>query len=61
MPALLAREAYARLAERSDLAVPQPVPQMPARALPTTPAAPEMTGRSISMIRTKLLVELGED
>ncbi|MGW1796942.1 HK97 family phage prohead protease [Streptomyces sp. NPDC001984] len=61
MPALLAREAYARLAERSDLAVPQPAPQMPARALPTAPAAPVKTGRSISMIRTKLLAEQGED
>lgn len=61
MPLLLAREAYARLGERTDLAVVQPQPQMPARALPTPPAAPEQTGRSISMIRTKLLVEQGED
>jgi HK97 family phage prohead protease len=59
LPALVAREAYSRLAQRSDLTtVPVPAPQMlaPARA-----AAPAATGRSISMLRTRLLVEQGED
>lgn len=59
LPPLLAREAYSRLAQRSDLTVaPAPVPQMPA---PARAMAPASSGRSISMIRTQLLVELGED
>ncbi|NUS74864.1 MAG: hypothetical protein HOV70_01520 [Streptomyces sp.] len=56
LPALVAREAYARLAQRSDLTTSVPAPQTPTRA--TAPAA---TGRSISMLRTQLLVEQGED
>jgi HK97 family phage prohead protease len=59
LPALVAREAYSRLAQRSDLtAAPVPAPQMPA---PTRAAAPAAQGRSISMLRTKLLVEADED
>ncbi|MGQ4358871.1 HK97 family phage prohead protease [Streptomyces sp. SAS_272] len=59
LPALVAREAYSRLAQRSDLASPPvPAPQMPA---PTRAAAPAVTGRSVSMLRTQLLVERGED
>ncbi|MDX3582998.1 HK97 family phage prohead protease [Streptomyces europaeiscabiei] len=59
LPALVAREAYARLGQRSDLTVaPVPAPQMPAPARASAPAA---TGRSISMLRTRLLVEQGED
>ncbi|MGW0537816.1 HK97 family phage prohead protease [Streptomyces sp. NPDC003032] len=59
LPALLAREAYSRLAQRSDLAAPHNLaPQMPAPARAVAPAAP---GRSISMLRTKLLVEADED
>lgn len=59
LPPLVAREAYARLAQRSDMTtVPVPAPQMPAPARATAPAA---TGRSISMLRNRLLVEQGED
>jgi HK97 family phage prohead protease len=59
LPALVAREAYTRLAQRSDMTVtPAPVPQMPAPARATAPAA---EGRSISMLRTQLLVEADED
>jgi hypothetical protein len=59
LPPLAAREAYARLALRSDLTgVPAFVPQMPAPARATVPAA---TGRSISMLRTRLLVQADED
>jgi hypothetical protein len=59
LPALVAREAYSRLAQRSDLTtVPVPVPQMPA---PKREAAPAASGRSISMLRTQLLVEADED
>lgn len=59
LPPLVAREAYARLAQRSDLsAAPVPAPQMPA---PTRAPVPAATGRSISMLRTRLLVEQGED
>ncbi|MDX2521370.1 HK97 family phage prohead protease [Streptomyces stelliscabiei] len=59
LPTHMAREAYARLAQRSDLtAAPVPAPQMPA---PARAAAPTATGRSISMLRTQLLVEQGED
>lgn len=61
MPPLLAREAFARLAERSDLAGAAPGPQMPACTLTPTPTAPVKSGRSISMLRTMLLVEQGED
>jgi hypothetical protein len=59
LPALVAREAYSRLAQRSDLTTdPVPVPQMPAPARAVPPAA---SGRSISMLRTQLLVERDED
>lgn len=59
LPALVAREAYTRLGQRSDLtAAPVPAPQTPA---PTRATAPAATGRSISMLRTRLLVEQGED
>jgi len=59
LPALVAREAYSRLAQRSDLTTaPASVPQMPA---PARAAAPAASGRSISMLRTQLLVEADED
>ena len=59
LPPLVAREALTRLGQRSDLTVPPaPVPQMPAPARATAPAA---QGRSISMLRTQLLVEADED
>ncbi|MEU9220145.1 HK97 family phage prohead protease [Streptomyces sp. NPDC048376] len=59
LPALVAREAYSRLAQRSDLtAPPAPVPQTPA---PARAAAPSGTGRSISMLRTQLLVDRDEN
>jgi phage head maturation protease len=57
LPPLVAREAYARLAQRSDLTA-APAPQTPA---PTRASAPAAAGRSISMLRTRLLVEQGED
>ena len=59
LPALVARAAYARLAQRSDLTnAPVPAPQKPA---PAREAAPAATGRSISMLRTQLLVDRDED
>ena len=59
LSALVAREAYSRLGQRSDLATPSvPAPQTPAPARATAPAA---TGRSISMLRTQLLVDRDED
>lgn len=59
LPALVAREAYSRLAQRSDLTTaPVLLPQTPA---PARAAAPAAEGRSISMLRTQLLVEADED
>lgn len=55
LPPLVAREAYARLGERSDLTIPQPAAPAPA------PKAPAAEGRSISMIRTRLLALADED
>lgn len=55
LPPLVAREAYARLAERSDLTTPQPTAPAPA---PTAPAA---EGRSIAMVRTRFLALEDED
>lgn len=62
LPPLVAREAYARLAERGDLNPAGPGAPAP----PPVPAAPAVvetprTGRSISMIRTRLLVEADQD
>lgn len=57
LPPLVAREAYARLAQRSDLTAVPVAPQMPA---PARAADPNQRGRSISMLRTRLLVEHGE-
>jgi phage head maturation protease len=60
---LAAREALARLSSRADLATaPQP-PAPPALRTPTAPAAPapERQGRSIAMLRTRLLVEADQD
>lgn len=45
---LVAREAYALLGQRADLAQARPV---------AAPAAPSPQGRSIAMVRTQLLVE----
>ncbi|MFJ9243802.1 HK97 family phage prohead protease [Streptomyces sp. NPDC101776] len=58
LPPLLAREALSRLTQRGDLSLPPvpPAPQMPARA-----AAAAASGRSVSMLRTRLLVGLDED
>ena len=50
LPALVAREAYARLGERTDLTTPHQ-PTAPA----TAPKAPAAEGRSISMLRTRFL------
>jgi hypothetical protein len=59
LPALVAREAYARLALRSDMTTaPVSAPQTPA---PARAAAPAAEGRSISMLRTQLLVDASED
>ncbi|MFD6024552.1 HK97 family phage prohead protease [Streptomyces griseoluteus] len=58
LPPLVAREAYSRLAQRSDLST-APAPQTPTRV--TSPAAAmAATGRSISMLRTQLLVDPDE-
>ncbi|MFI1001994.1 HK97 family phage prohead protease [Streptomyces galbus] len=61
LPPLVAREAYARLAQRSDLTVPQHAPQMPAPARATASAPAARSGRSISMLRTQLLIDREED
>ncbi|WP_326597756.1 HK97 family phage prohead protease [Streptomyces sp. NBC_01803] len=50
LPPLVAREAYSRLAQRGDLTV---KPVVPATAPTPVPAA---QGRSISMLRTQLLI-----
>lgn len=55
LPPLVAREAYARLAERTDLTIPQPTAPAPA------PKAPTAEGRSIAMLRTRLLIAADED
>jgi HK97 family phage prohead protease len=67
MPALLAREAYTLLSQRTDLTsppapapAPAPAPPEPVAA-PTDPAGPQKQGRSIAMIRTRLLVEQDEE
>ncbi|MFE2323591.1 HK97 family phage prohead protease [Streptomyces sp. NPDC059385] len=52
---LVAREALARLSERADLRTPQP--SAPATAAPAASAA----GRSISMVRARLLAQLGDE
>jgi HK97 family phage prohead protease len=65
LPPLVAREAYTLLSQR--LNAPQPPAQPAAVAAPPVPAPqapdaePVQQGRSISMIRTRLLVEQGED
>ncbi|MGW3651893.1 HK97 family phage prohead protease [Streptomyces sp. NPDC000878] len=56
MPMLVAREAYARLAERADLASTALAPAIPVAPAALSPAAP-VQGRSISMLRTRLLVQ----
>ncbi|MFE2360125.1 HK97 family phage prohead protease [Streptomyces virginiae] len=52
---LVAREAYARLGARADLRTPQAAPV----TAPAPAAQPE--GRSISMVRARLLAQLGDD
>jgi phage head maturation protease len=60
LPPLIAREAFFRLSERADVATPlEPAP--PAPAAPVPAPAGESRGRSISMIRTRLLVESDQD
>ncbi|MDT0306864.1 HK97 family phage prohead protease [Streptomyces sp. DSM 44917] len=63
LPTLAAREAYQLLARRADIA-PGPAPAAPALrtppAAPATapaPAAPARQGRSIALLRTKLLID----
>ena len=56
LPPLVAREAYTLLSQRSDLTTPQP-----AQATQPTPVAAPKMGRSIAMVRTKLLVCDDED
>lgn len=51
LPALMAREAYERLSQRSDLLVPARAAQRDS----------EPAGRSIAMLRTQLLVQGDED
>lgn len=51
LPPLMAREAYALLGRRSDLAA----------APPSGTPSPAVQGRSIAMLRTRLLVEAGEE
>ncbi|MFJ3170631.1 HK97 family phage prohead protease [Streptomyces roseus] len=53
---LVAREALARLSERADLRAPQP--NAPATAPAAAPAA---EGRSIAMVRARLLAQLGDE
>lgn len=58
---LVAREAYTLLSQRTDLTAAPVVPVVPAVTVPVAPAAPVAQGRSIAMIRTRLLVEQDED
>jgi HK97 family phage prohead protease len=66
---LLAREAYTRLAERADLTVTTPPPAptpptpptVPAPAPAPAPVAQPAQGRSIAMLRTRLLVQDGDE
>jgi phage head maturation protease len=57
---LVAREAYTLLSQRTDLAAAPAIEPAPARAPEPTTAAPA-EGRSVAMIRTRLLVEQDED
>ncbi|WP_381797284.1 HK97 family phage prohead protease [Streptomyces niveus] len=65
MPPLMAREAMARLAARADVGAPPTLPArtvpVPVAAAPPVPAAPTERGRSITMLRTQLLVDRDED
>lgn len=65
LPPLAAREAYARLGERINAATapaPVPAPVAPAPvAPPVRAAAPERHGRSLSLLRTQLLVARSEE
>ncbi|MEV0963268.1 HK97 family phage prohead protease [Streptomyces sp. NPDC049910] len=61
MPPLVAREAYERLAQRSDLTLLRQQPAAPTPAPVPAPAALADQGRSISMMRTRLLAALDED
>jgi phage head maturation protease len=63
LPPLMAREAYQRLAQRTDLAVP-PAPHTPPPFAPETArTAPDARtqGRSIAMLRTQLLVSADDE
>lgn len=56
LPPIVAREAYARLAQRGDLDLTQRAATVPETA-PAKPAAePPQMGRSVAMLRTRLLV-----
>lgn len=57
LPPLVAREAYARLSQRTDLTIPQPQRTAPLPA----PTAKPAQGRSIAMLRTRLLISSDED
>ncbi|MGW6309140.1 HK97 family phage prohead protease [Streptomyces niveus] len=65
MPPLMAREALARLAARADVGAPPTLPARtvpaPVPAAPPVPVAPTERGRSITMLRTQLLVDRDED
>ncbi|WP_424918875.1 HK97 family phage prohead protease [Streptomyces sp. wa1064] len=63
LPPLMAREALARLSQRADLGAPPTIltpPSAPAPA-PAPAAPPAQQGRSITMLRTQLLVDADED
>ncbi|MGA5472531.1 HK97 family phage prohead protease [Streptomyces arboris] len=63
LPPIMAREALARLSQRTDIGAAQTLPTPPPAPAPVpAPAAqPAQQGRSISMLRTQLLVEADED
>ncbi|MFD3654338.1 HK97 family phage prohead protease [Streptomyces sp. NPDC058620] len=60
MPPLMAREALARLTARADLGAKLPAFTPPPTPAPA-PAAPAAQGRSITILRTQLLIDADQD
>ncbi|WP_326677691.1 HK97 family phage prohead protease [Streptomyces sp. NBC_01237] len=62
LPPLMAREALARLTQRTDIGAPPalPTPAPTPAPAPAPAAPPAQQGRSITMLRTQLLVDADE-